>query len=420
MGFVGRPVPLGHPDFGRAFPCQCVLNEGKERRLQRLLSYSNLGPLERLTFDNLAPQGRSADPSAREAFARAVAAARAFAQEPAGWLVFTGPSGCGKTHLAAAAANLCLREGYPVLFMVVPDLLDHLRAAYKPDSEMPYDDLFYQVKSAPILVLDDLGTHSATPWAQEKLFQILNYRYNAKLPTIVTVGKHLGELDDRVRTRLEDPELAHLFSLGGAPAGKGIMGGLSLPILKEMTFQGFDTQGLGLDERASRNLKEALRVAKTYAESPEGWKVFLGATGCGKTHLAVAIGHFWQDRGLPVEFCVVPDLLDFLRATFRPEAPEGPFPELFEKVRTAPYLILDDLGTHSATPWAQEKLFQILNYRYNAKLPTVITVGRPLEELPEAWVSRMCYPKVSDIFEVEAPDYRGLPRRPRAQARRRS
>ncbi|HLE02366.1 MAG TPA: ATP-binding protein, partial [Dehalococcoidia bacterium] len=110
MGFVGRPVPLGHPDFGRAFPCQCVLNEGKERRLQRLLSYSNLGPLERLTFDNLAPQGRSADPSAREAFARAVAAARAFAQEPAGWLVFTGPSGCGKTHLAAAAANLCLRE----------------------------------------------------------------------------------------------------------------------------------------------------------------------------------------------------------------------------------------------------------------------------------------------------------------------
>ena len=75
-------------------------------------------------------------------------------------------------------------------------------------------------------------------------------------------------------------------------------------------------------------------------------------------------------------------------------------------------------STHSATRWSQEKLFQILNYRYNAKLSTVITVGRPLEELPEAWVSRMYDDKVSLIFQIETPDYRGL-RRPEPQRRRR-
>jgi DNA replication protein DnaC len=52
------------------------------------------------------------------------------------------------------------------LFVVVPDLLDHLRAAYNPDSEVGYDRLFEQVRNAPVLVLDDLGTQSATAWAQ--------------------------------------------------------------------------------------------------------------------------------------------------------------------------------------------------------------------------------------------------------------
>jgi len=418
---VRRALPLNHPDFGRAFPCRCLLEEAEEKRFQRLLGYSNLGPLARFSFDNLDPRGRSRDPQSQERFAQAVAAAKAFAQKPEGWLVLLGPTGCGKTHLAAALTIACLKGGHPALFVVVPDLLDHLRAAYRPDSDLPYDDLFYQVRNAPILILDDLGTHSATPWAQEKLFQLLNHRYIHRLPTVFTLGAPLEELDERLRTRLTDPSLARLLILAGPPTPSAL-GGLSLPLLRDMTFERFDTRGP--DERATRSLREALRAARNYAESPEGWLVLLGPTGCGKTHLAAAIGHFWRERGLPVEFCVVPDLLDHLRAAFRPEAPEGPFSELFERIRTCPYLILDDLGTHSATPWAQEKLFQLLNYRYNAKLSTVITIGylqdRAQQELPEAWVSRMYDDKVSMSIDMQdVPDYRGRPRHPiRARGQR--
>ncbi len=114
---------------------------------------------------------------------------------------------------------------------------------------------------------------------------------------------------------------------------------------------------------------------------------------------------------MPVEFCVVPDLLEMLRSAFRDDSGGGRFDHVFEIVRTAAFLVLDDLGVHSATPWAQEKLFQILNHRYNAKLPTVVTVGCALDDLPEAWVSRMYDTKVSMIFEIDAPDYRGRPRR---------
>ncbi len=418
-GFVRKNVPFGHPDFGKAFPCQCVLEETAEERLRRLQRYSNLGALTRFTFANLLDRGRSTDPSDQERFARALAAAKEFAEEPSGWLAFLGPSGCGKTHLAAAVANRCLERGYPALFVVVPDLLDRLRAAYSPASQLPYDELFEQVRNAPLVILDDLGAHSATPWAREKLFQLVNHRYNLQLPTVFTVGIPVAELDERLRTRLSDISLCRLFPLAEEAGRRGtVFAGLSLPLIRAMTFDSFLLAGVGLPAEAERSLREAFRIARTYAENPEGWLVLLGRTGCGKTHLAAAIGHYLEPRGVPVEFCVVPDLLELLRSAMRDEA-SGHFDELLETVRTAPFLILDDLGVHSATPWAQEKLFQILNYRYNAKLPTVITVGCPLEELPEAWVSRMYDAKVSLIFEFEAPDYRGLPRRqPQAPARR--
>jgi DNA replication protein DnaC len=446
-GFVRKDVPLDDPDFGRAFPCRCVLEEREEERLARLQRYSNLGPLTRLTFANLMSRGRSTDPGNQERFAKAVAAAQQFAQEPSGWLVLCGSSGCGKTHLAAAIGNASIEEGRPAFFVVVPDLLDHLRAAYKPGSEVSYDELFEQVRNAPLVILDDLGGHSATPWAQEKLFQLVNHRYNHRFPTVFTTSVPLEEMDERLRTRLCDASLSQVFLLeDGLGGGTAAFGGLSLPVIREMTFESFVHSGPGLQkqladifrsqeesdfwgerlqtlvEKALRSLHVAYVTARGYADNPKGWLVLLGETGCGKTHLAAAIGHYLRAREMKVEFCVVPDLLDALRSASRENADGGDVDDVLEAVRTTPCLILDDLGVHSATPWAQEKLFQILNYRYNAKLPTVITVGCALDDLPDSWVSRMYDTKVSMIFEIEAPDYRGRPRKqapPPQPARRR-
>jgi DNA replication protein DnaC len=117
----------------------------------------------------------------------------------------SGTYGCGKTHLAAAIANhYSAHASGDVMFVVVPDLLDHLRAAFSPQSGTPYDRRFDEVKKAPLLILDDLGTESATPWAREKLFQLLNYRYNAQLPTIITTTSTPDEIEPWLRTRMFD------------------------------------------------------------------------------------------------------------------------------------------------------------------------------------------------------------------------
>ncbi|HEY8491253.1 MAG TPA: ATP-binding protein, partial [Dehalococcoidia bacterium] len=346
-----RRVPLGHPDFGRVFPCDCVLNEQEEERVARLRRYSNLGALARLTFQNLSSRGHSQDARDQEQYARAVRDARQYAEAPEGWLVLTGPSGSGKTHVAAAIANRCIERGTPALFMNVPDLLDHLRSAYGPQSDLPYDVLFEQVRSAPLLILDDLGAQSGTPWAQEKLYQLINGRYEAQLPTVFTTAVPMEDLEDRLRTRLSDPGLSRVWALpGAAPGGTGA-DPLDLPLLRSMTFQGFDLRrDLPAQERVT--VEMAFKLAQAFAEAPDGWLVLQGVPGCGKTHLAAAIGNRRRERGEPVMFQVVPDLLDHLRSAFDPDSPQT-YDDLFEQVREAPLLILDDLGAHSSTPWAE-------------------------------------------------------------------
>jgi DNA replication protein DnaC len=408
-GWLCFDVPFGHPDFDKLVPCQCTQKQFDKERLSRLEHYSNLGPLTRFTFDNLLPRGRSSDPQNQERFVQSLQVAKGFAENPKGWLVLSGPSGCGKTHLAAAIANCRLQKGHPVFFVTVPDLLDHLRTTFSPSSDVTYDELFERVRGAPLLLLDDLGRQSSTPWAEEKLFQILNHRFNAELPTVVTVND-IKNLDERLAVRLQNPAIAQICELERAllPLFQQI-GGLSTQFLEDKTFETFDTRGMNADERGRDSLQTAFTEARRFAESPKDWLVFLGVHGCGKTHLAAAIANHQLRAGKPVFFAVVPDLLDHLRSTFSPES-KVTYDELFEKVKTSPLLILDDLGTESSTPWAQEKLYQILNYRYNSRLSTVITVAGFLEGIEGRLASRLQDPKLSNVITIFAPDYRSQTR----------
>ena len=163
-----------------------------------------------MTFESFDRRGQAVDEKALDSLEKAYKLAKGFAEEPHLWLVLLGPTGCGKTHLAAAVANQQIARGKPIYFVVVPDLLDHLRSAYSPDSKVPYDELFETIRTAPLLVLDDLGAHSSTPWAEEKLYQLVNHRYNHRLPTVITTNLSLDELDERLASRLADMKLSTL------------------------------------------------------------------------------------------------------------------------------------------------------------------------------------------------------------------
>ncbi|MBM4444603.1 MAG: AAA family ATPase [Chloroflexi bacterium] len=410
-GFVHPRQPSGQPDYARLIPCQCTQKKLDDSRLERLQSYSNLGALTHLSFHNLVLEGKTDDPANQERFIRAYRAAVAFAANPQGWLIFLGPSGSGKTHLAAAIANQRLQEGHQALFFAAPDLLDRLRSTLDGNNDTSYQELFAEVESTPLLVLDDLGTQSSTPWAEEKLFQIVNHRFQARLPTVINVaaGATLDELEERWRTRLADPGLSQIHLLEvRKPSLLDCSGSMGLELLKSMTFDNFDCKRVNLPLEQRRNLEHACELARRFSESPEGWLILQGENGCGKTHLAASIANHRLKKGHPVSFVVVSEFLDHLRSTFGPES-KVTYDDLFERVKSAPLLILDDYGEHSSTPWAQEKLYQLINYRYNARLPMVVTMCCSLDELDESErrvSSRLSDVRLSTVYYISAPDYR--------------
>ena len=422
-----------HPAFGRAQPCSCTAREDGRARRERLLRYSRLGALARFTFGTLLEGGRASDPVARERYRIAVEAARRYAERPEGWLVLTGAPGCGKTHLAAAIAMHAIEEGHPALFLTVADLLDRLRAAYADDAELGYDALLAEVQGAPLLVLDDLDSYAGTPWAREKFFQVVAHRFNALAPTIFTCVSPPAEIDPRIGVRLTDPQHAQVLDLEQSALPRYVaVGGMSADRLAPMTFESFRPGGHGLRGQQRSNLEGAFRLARQWAEGPEGWLVLQGGPGCGKTHLAAAIANDRIAAGDSVCFATVPDLLDELRAGYAPEAGESSA-QIFRRLQDVTLLVLDDLGAHHSSPWAEEKLYQLLNHRYLGRMATVVTRNsEPAPSEPSAEprrsrgrraaprtgatreggdlepriLSRLSDLKVATNYEILAPDYR--------------
>lgn len=426
VGYLRRDLPVGHPEFGKLQLCDCRASQISQQVRQRLFALSRLEELSHLTFENFNPRGRvGLLPRQADSLEQAYNHARQFAQRLEGWLLLQGGLGCGKTHLAAAIANFAVSIGVPTLFITVPDLLDILRYTFNNPVET-FEERFEQIRSAPLLVLDDFGTQVASPWGQEKLFQIINYRYINHLPLVVTTNMADEDFEERIRSRLQDPELVTRVRIL-APDYRNPTGDFghpemsSLDLLHNRTFANFDLRTQeSLDAESLRSLEKAFKAAREFAENPRGWLVILGTYGTGKTHLAAAIANYRLDIGDPPLFVVVPDLLDHLRAAFNSNS-DISLDKRFEKVRTAPLLILDDLGTQSSTAWVKEKLYQLFNYRYSAELPTVVTSAETLEEMDPRLRSRMLDKRLCRIYAITAPSYMGTASaRPKETRRKRT
>lgn len=131
--------------------------------------------------------------------------AKHYAEEPIGWLVLTGPYGCGKTHLLISIVKKCLETGYTAAIYSVPELLLEKSA-----------EIFEKIKDVDILALDDYGSEPVTAWAKTRMFQLLNYRFNKNLSTVIASNNiYLEGIDPRVYSRLRDQNLVHVVEMEG-------------------------------------------------------------------------------------------------------------------------------------------------------------------------------------------------------------
>ena len=410
LGYVRRDLPIDDSLFGELELCVCSRGRMEQSSVERLYQISNLDNYQNLTFETFRISGRSGTKDPNKTLEVAFNSAQNYAHQLNGWLLLMGDYGCGKTHLAVAIAHFVVSIGVPTLFLTVPDLLDWLRATF--DSvNASYEDRLSEIRDVKFLVLDDLGTQNATPWAREKLYQIINHRYTLHLPTVITTNQDLNEIDERIASRLQDRELVTKIQISAPDYRNPVAEATTKPISSfsnvsdHRTFDKFnDRKGEKLRPDEQHSLDQASYATQKFADHPQGWLVLMGGFGTGKTHLAAAIGHYRAALGDEPIFSVVPDLLDHLRATFSPTSSTS-YDHIFNQIRNASLLILDDLGTQSATPWAREKLYQLLNYRYETKLPTVITTSSTWDEIDPRIRSRMLDEQVCQVYMLIVPSY---------------
>ncbi len=415
LGLVKYAVPMDDARFGKLFRCPNYPAAADLDHQARLRKLSHLEAFQQHTLENFEIDPARYQPHEYDSLLKAWHAARDFAEQPRGWLLLEGSYGSGKTHLAAAVGNARVQQGDPVLFITVPDLLDHLRQTYRPEAELSYDELFDRVRNVALLILDDLGVENPGPWAQEKLFQLLNHRHAHRLNTIITTNTSLNDLDARLRSRLLDHQLVRYARII-APDFRSFRNYddrliANLSIYAGMTFESFETDYPGLKPTEKANVLRVYQACLAYADRPQGWLVIAGDDqdgrplyGNGKTHLAAAIALRRRERGDEVIFATMTDLLDYLRESFNASSSSARFERRYETLRDVKLLVIDDLNTRSLSDWGREKIFQLLDYRYVRQMQTVFTLATPAE-LDARLASRMLDTRRSSLFKLIAPAY---------------
>lgn len=113
-------------------------------------------------------------------------------QENNAGIMLWGDVGGGKTFFAACIANALIDKGIPATMTTIPKLV----AAMTQDFGKNRGDVLYMVANAPLLVLDDVGTERDTEFSNEQAYEIVNTRYKAQKPLIITTNLMMSEMKD--------------------------------------------------------------------------------------------------------------------------------------------------------------------------------------------------------------------------------
>ena len=203
-----QPLPDGSPHHVIR-TCKCMETRATIRRMQE-------SGLEKIISDNLFPKFDAAEPWQQTL----KTAAMEYAKAPEGWFFIGGQSGCGKTHLCTGISREELLRGKRVVYMMWRDHAPRLKAAV---NEADYASLVDPYKKAEVLYIDDLfktgqTAGKALPSAGDinLAYEIINYRYVSKLPTIISsefLLQELVDIDEALAGRIAQMAGPNAFSI---------------------------------------------------------------------------------------------------------------------------------------------------------------------------------------------------------------
>lgn len=216
---AGMNFAMGHPDFGSIVACVCQLAKSKGRYRDWLWEQSGLK-----RDDPMLPGFGSYRETKFQQAAELKQAALEWSQgqSKTEWLVLWGAMGTGKTHLAKAACVAILGRDERVKYVNVLEFIAEGRRRLREDDG--FDEWIAGIKSAPWLVLDDIGQEYRTEWTASVLREIIHYRYERSAPTLITTNFDRARLeqvlDPPTVDRMNDRRLCRSIEVQ-APSQRG-------------------------------------------------------------------------------------------------------------------------------------------------------------------------------------------------------
>ena len=214
-----------------------------------------------------------------------------------------------------------------------------------------------------------------TKEGEEKVFH--------KVPVVCDCRKKEMEEEERRRKEREEMEIVQKLR------SKSLMDDK----FRDQTFDTF---------RTTKDNERALKLCRRYAdgfdqmlEKNQGL-LFWGDVGTGKTFSAACIANALLERRIPVVMTSFVKLLESVQGFKEDEE------KLMSQLNRAKLLIIDDLGAERGTDFALEKVYNIIDSRYRARLPMILTTNLDLEDMKR--VTDIRYSRIYDrIFEVCYP-----------------
>ena len=194
----------------RIMPCICrCQKEERERQEQRMKEKEQLLYVRRLKAAGIQERHLQDWTFAAAAETPGIQMAKRYVEnwkkaeaENLGLLLW-GDVGTGKSFLAACIANALLEKGVPVLMTNFSRILNQMGAMY-PDGRYRYIASFNRF---PLLIIDDLGIERNTGYALEQVYAVVDERYKAGLPLVITTNLTISQLRNP-----EDVSHARIYS----------------------------------------------------------------------------------------------------------------------------------------------------------------------------------------------------------------
>ena len=111
-------------------------------------------------------------------------------------LLLYGPVGTGKSYAAACIANELLNQKIPVIMTSFVKILQMIQ-----DKQVEESELIVRLNNAKLLIIDDLGTERNTDYGLEKVYNVIDSRYLAGKPLILTTNLMLVDMKENIDTR---------------------------------------------------------------------------------------------------------------------------------------------------------------------------------------------------------------------------